>query len=56
MGLVGVCIVHDVNHGAGLPSATGRYVLGSVVDLVRPLSIWPPFLPQVLNPAVTFRI
>jgi hypothetical protein len=34
MGLVGVCIVHDVNHGAGLSSAAARYVLGTVVDLV----------------------
>lgn len=35
MGQVGISIVHDVNHGSGLSSATSRYVLGAIVDLVR---------------------
>lgn len=44
MGQVGICIVHDVNHGSGLPSASSRYALGAIVDLVRiPTRIIPSF-------------
>jgi hypothetical protein len=34
MGEAGVSIMHDVNHGAGLPSKRARYVLGAAMDLV----------------------
>ncbi len=34
MGQVGISIVHDVNHGSGLSSASSRYALGAIVDLV----------------------
>ncbi|BDA41024.1 Acyl-lipid (8-3)-desaturase [Coccomyxa sp. Obi] len=34
MGQVGISIVHDVNHGSGLSTATSRYVLGAIVDLI----------------------
>lgn len=34
MGEAGVSIMHDVNHGAGLPSKRARYVMGAAMDLV----------------------
>lgn len=47
MGQVGISIVHDVNHGSGLSTATSRYVLGAIVDLVRLLN--GPLLHDVLH-------
>lgn len=35
MGEIGVSIMHDANHGAGLRSRSGRYALGLTLDLVR---------------------
>ena len=43
MGEIGVSIMHDANHGAGLPWRWGRYALGLTLDLVRPaVCFWPP--------------
>ena len=39
MGEAGVSIMHDVNHGAGLPNKSARYALGTAMDLVR-VSPW----------------
>jgi hypothetical protein len=41
MGEIGVSIMHDANHGAGLNSRWGRYALGLTLDLVwRMMHTW----------------